>query len=564
MKKVFLKIYFGNLSRTLVLFSLLPLFTYGQDIESLNKKECKLELTKYITITDSLNSELNKISDMNLNLNKELLVLDKIINNLKNDSLNKSNVIDDLKIKLKVSNEKIDSLNKIILESTKKYNELKQDFEQKLTLVQDSNRILMDSITELKSSNKVTTLSNDSTKSKIYSFKTVNIGNQNWMAENLNVDKFRNGEKIPQAKSAKEWSEMKGPKWCYYNFDHTNGEKYGKLYNWEAIRDPRGITPKGWHVPTDKEWSELFNFYYNQDKFSVENKLKSIDGWNTDESGYRGGNNESGFNGLPAGKCQQFYGTSQGATFFTEWWSSSLASYGSGFTYKIPSEYNDFVIQHSNLDDGHSIRCIEDKPTNIIKIDGLKAVKINDQIWLVDNLNVSKFSNGEIISQAKNFNDWKKYCDNKTPAWCFYDFKDENGKKYGKIYNYYAVSDIRNIAPVGWRIPKPIDWDKMIESIGGSEDAGTKMKINSSFKNDWATNSSEFGALAGGELEGSNMSFPSFTLENWGTGWWSDYGIYDNDRIYFSISKSSSGIRRDYDDPLNKYRGLYVRCIKNP
>lgn len=90
----------------------------------------------------------------------------------------------------------------------------------------------------------------------------VTISNQVWMAKNLNVDKFRNGDAIPEAKSEEEWNEAgknKQPAWCYYDNDPANGEKYGKLYNWYAVNDPRGLSPIGWHVPNEEEWVEIEN-----------------------------------------------------------------------------------------------------------------------------------------------------------------------------------------------------------------------------------------------------------------------------------------------------------------
>ena len=80
------------------------------------------------------------------------------------------------------------------------------------------------------------------------------------MTENLNADTFRNGDPIPEAKTNIDW-EIAGnerkPAWCYYNNDSINGEKYGKLYNWNAAKDPRGLAPEGWHVPDYREFDEL-------------------------------------------------------------------------------------------------------------------------------------------------------------------------------------------------------------------------------------------------------------------------------------------------------------------
>ena len=86
------------------------------------------------------------------------------------------------------------------------------------------------------------------------------IGNQVWMSLNFDGDKFRNGDPIPQAKTVQEWNsagQNKQPAWCYYDNDPKNGAKYGKLYNWYAVNDPRILAPKGWHIPSDAEWTAL-------------------------------------------------------------------------------------------------------------------------------------------------------------------------------------------------------------------------------------------------------------------------------------------------------------------
>ena len=103
----------------------------------------------------------------------------------------------------------------------------------------------------------------NSNKGSETAIKSVKIGNQEWMSENLNVDHFRNGDIIPEVKSKEDWEEAGKngqPAWCYYENDPKNGEKYGKFYNWYAVNDPRGLAPEGWHIPSDGEWTEMINF----------------------------------------------------------------------------------------------------------------------------------------------------------------------------------------------------------------------------------------------------------------------------------------------------------------
>ena len=140
---------------------------------------------------------------------------------------------------------------------------------------------------------------------KPYLCKEVEIGNQVWMAENLTVAKFRNGDLIPQVKTLEEFKKVSGPAWCYYEFSESNGLKYGKLYNWYAVNDPRGLAPIGWRIPkTDDFWlllefsplnkSNLEKFGYKYSPISSE--FRSKIGWGNI------GTNTSGFNALPAGK----------------------------------------------------------------------------------------------------------------------------------------------------------------------------------------------------------------------------------------------------------------------
>ena len=110
--------------------------------------------------------------------------------------------------------------------------------------------------------------------------QTVTIGKQVWMTVNLNVDKFRNGDPIPEVKSEEEWQmadENGQPAWSYYDNDPANAEKYGKLYNWHAVNDPRGLAPEGWHIPNENELDELINFLGGIDLAGV--KMKTSSGW---------------------------------------------------------------------------------------------------------------------------------------------------------------------------------------------------------------------------------------------------------------------------------------------
>jgi hypothetical protein len=86
------------------------------------------------------------------------------------------------------------------------------------------------------------------------------IGEQEWMTKNLDVDSFRNGDAIPELKTNEEWNKAANeglPGWCYYENDPNKGKKSGKLYNWYAVNDSRGLAPEGWHIPSREEWNEI-------------------------------------------------------------------------------------------------------------------------------------------------------------------------------------------------------------------------------------------------------------------------------------------------------------------
>jgi uncharacterized protein (TIGR02145 family) len=205
------------------------------------------------------------------------------------------------------------------------------DLQTKLRFTNDSIFILQDKIEHLKLSlednNKTHTISSQVTDINGKNYRTVIIGTQTWMAENLDVDKFRNGDPIPQAKSNTEWEQAgknKMPAWCYYDNDPKNGAKYGKLYNWYAVNDSRGLAPEGWHVPSDAEWTTLGDHLGDE----AGKKMKSTSGWqgygckrcdggseefkkicssckgkqeNSSEPFSGNGTNSSGFSGLPGG-----------------------------------------------------------------------------------------------------------------------------------------------------------------------------------------------------------------------------------------------------------------------
>jgi uncharacterized protein (TIGR02145 family) len=141
--------------------------------------------------------------------------------------------------------------------------------------------------------------------------KTVKIGNQVWIVENLNVSTFRNGDPIKEAKTWREWDragEKRTPVWCYYKNDSENDKKYGKLYNWFAVNDPRGLAPEGFHIPSKDEFEILLKIFQSDDKNTkAYNALIKV--------------GSSGFNSLFGGQCN--YGDSALAGVCACYWSTT-------------------------------------------------------------------------------------------------------------------------------------------------------------------------------------------------------------------------------------------------
>ncbi len=164
--------------------------------------------------------------------------------------------------------------------------------------------------------------------------KKVKIGHQVWMTRNLNVEVFRNGDSVLEVKSQEEWIEAfnkNQPAWCYYNFDPSNDKKYGKLYNWYAVIDPRGLAPIGWHIPSRAEWDTLITFLGKSGKNEIErfekahDRLKSNFGWGQLQIGKK----RSGFNAKPGGcfdpKTNLLPFGGMGGSGY--WWSTTLVNY---------------------------------------------------------------------------------------------------------------------------------------------------------------------------------------------------------------------------------------------
>lgn len=194
--------------------------------------------------------------------------------------------------------------------------------------------------------------------------RAVRIGTQVWLTKNLNVTRYRNGDRIPQVKDPTKWSNLTTGAWCWYNNDSaTYAATYGRLYNWYAVNDPRGLAPTGWHVPSDAEWTTLSTFLGGE--AAAGGKMKTT---GTIEAGTglwfapnQGATNSSRFAGLPGGN--RF---SNGPFLFIGaygyWWSStenerfSTSAWNRSLYYEVGSIRRGFSTKHH----GFSVRCVRD------------------------------------------------------------------------------------------------------------------------------------------------------------------------------------------------------------
>lgn len=183
--------------------------------------------------------------------------------------------------------------------------------------------------------------------------QNVSIGNQVWTTKNLNVSTFRNGDLIQEAKTEEEWrlaGEKGEPAWCYYDNDSANGEKYGKLYNWYAVNDPRGLAPVVYHVPSDSEWKQLIKNLAENIEFldTAEERIKQL----MDKA------NEIGFSAVPSGARSNDGPFLLGSSGY--WWSSKESSMDPRAAWFQEFDDNNLEAKEGGKDNGMSLRCIQD------------------------------------------------------------------------------------------------------------------------------------------------------------------------------------------------------------
>ena len=179
------------------------------------------------------------------------------------------------------------------------------------------------------------------------------IGNQIWTTKNLDVETYRNGDAIPQVQDAAAWKNLKTGAWCYYENNTANGSSYGKLYNWYAVNDPRGLAPKGYHIPTDAEWTSLTNYLGGETIAGA--KMKSSSGWGNNGNG----TNTIGFAGLPGG-FRNINGDFNYINAGGDWWSSSKDETDYAWYRYLNGNSGNVGSYNGPKQNGFSVRCLRD------------------------------------------------------------------------------------------------------------------------------------------------------------------------------------------------------------
>jgi uncharacterized protein (TIGR02145 family) len=420
-------------------------------------------------------------------------------------------------------------------------------------------------------------------------YKTVKIGEQVWMAENLNyADKASkcNGEggKVINSKGDGKYSEITLSKAQI----QANCTKYGRLYNLETAMK---TCPKGWYLPRNRDWDKLFSFV--GDKNTVGKHLKAKSGWKERLYGDDvSGTDNFGFSALPGGSGST---TSLGLRYDDvgqegRWWSVTTDD---GIS-NIIIQRDDGVFFIGTNSDLHSIRCIQGDEKEALKADAeekaakekaaaeakaikekadaeakaikekaeaeaaakakveaeayvkanggtftdtrdkktYKTIKINGQTWLAENLNYS----------AEN-------------SKC-YDDKPENCTKYGRLYNWETAM---KSCPAGWHLPKNAEWDKLYRSADGT--SGTESPYSSKTAGKFLKSANGWGNNGVDKFGFSALPSDGFGTIGESGNWWSasEYGKTEAYRRYINNIRDDAG-----HNPYNNKSKLFsVRCIKD-
>jgi len=204
------------------------------------------------------------------------------------------------------------------------------------------------------------------TTASAVALSSVTIGTQVWTNQNLSVARYRNGDIIPQVTDATQWQNLTTGAWCWYNNDSaTYAATYGRLYNWYAVNDSRGLAPQGWHVPNESEWNKLVKYLDAgadttcsgcPQSTTAGGAMKSTTGWTAPNTG---ATNSSGFSGLPGG-CRGTQGSFYSVGTNSYCWSSTEKTTTIVWTRDLFYVNSNVGRGFDSKSFGYSVRCVRD------------------------------------------------------------------------------------------------------------------------------------------------------------------------------------------------------------
>ena len=402
-------------------------------------------------------------------------------------------------------------------------------------------------------------------------YRTVKIGDQVWMAENLNYEP--------------------ADSYCYFilNSECPNGlvencAKYGRFYNWERAME---ACPSGWHLPSIDEWRTLFKTVFGNNGKMTANLLKSTTGWSDDGNG----TDAFGFTVLPSGSAVWSSYHGEGAEAFF-WSSTEYTRYDGAYDVSL-TIYDEFIYERVSFKDEifNSVRCVmgssssgvPKSSSSIASVeygeltdsrDGqtYRTVKIGDQVWMAENLNFETASSHCYLDSAK-------YCEKTGRLYWWADAvgKSEEECGLGKLCSLPS-GNIQGVCPDGWHLPSYAEWETLLTFVGDKNYAAPSLKSASGWDLCSCTNGTGFSALPAARMFGDRDN-PSYDApeEPYALFWSSSeykqevsskvsddewtHLVYGNvytfglDEHYDSASLSISDI--------SKEDGLSVRCVKD-
>lgn len=202
-------------------------------------------------------------------------------------------------------------------------------------------------------------------------YRTVSIGTQCWLADNLKTTKYNDGETILTITDDTEWKNATQGAMCYYANDFENEETYGALYNFYTVETDK-LCPEGWHVATDNEWKELEG--YVDSEYGIGNSVWDTEGWRgsdvgvklKSDKGWLGGSEQNGtdnygFGGLPGGAREGISGEFQRVEEWGLWWSSKNADETNVYRRYLGNHDDNIARFSSDPQSGYSVRCIKNE-----------------------------------------------------------------------------------------------------------------------------------------------------------------------------------------------------------